>query len=85
MTEVRLPLAELLAKADDGDFLHSVAEAVVRSETRRALPRRHRTTRRRGPGQPRLCPGPGSLVSVAGVAGVRGLGRSGPRPGSRCP
>ncbi|ABQ28753.1 MULTISPECIES: IS256 family transposase [Acidiphilium] len=29
MTEDRLPLAELLAKAGDGDFLHSVAEAVV--------------------------------------------------------
>jgi putative transposase len=30
MTEERLPLAELLAKAGDGDFLCSVAEAVVR-------------------------------------------------------
>ena len=30
MTEERLPLAELLAKAGDGDFLRSVAEAVVR-------------------------------------------------------
>jgi putative transposase len=29
MTEERLPLAELLAKAGDGDFLRSVAEAVV--------------------------------------------------------
>jgi hypothetical protein len=29
MTEDRLPLAELLAKAGDGDFLCSVAEAVV--------------------------------------------------------
>ena len=29
MTEDRLPLAELLAKAEDGDFLRSVAEAVV--------------------------------------------------------
>ena len=29
MTEDRLPLAELLAKAGDGDFLGSVAEAVV--------------------------------------------------------
>src|ERR1700761_7240043 len=29
MTEDRLPLAELLAKARDGDFLRSVAEAVV--------------------------------------------------------
>ena len=29
MTEDRLPLAELLAKAADGDFLRSVAEAVV--------------------------------------------------------
>ena len=29
MTEGRLPLAELLAKAGDGDFLRSVAEAVV--------------------------------------------------------
>jgi hypothetical protein len=28
MTEERLPLAELLAKAGDGDFLRSVAEAV---------------------------------------------------------
>src|ERR1700743_777346 len=28
MTEDRLPLAELLAKAGDGDFLRSVAEAV---------------------------------------------------------
>ncbi len=31
MTEERLPLAELLAKAGDGDFQRSVAEAVVRS------------------------------------------------------
>jgi putative transposase len=30
MTEDRLPLAELFAKAADGDFLRSVAEAVVR-------------------------------------------------------
>ena len=30
MTEDRLPLAELMAKAGDGDFLRSVAEAVVR-------------------------------------------------------
>ncbi len=30
MTEERLPLAELLAKAGDGDFLRGVAEAVVR-------------------------------------------------------
>jgi len=29
MTEDRLPLAELLAKSDDGDFLRSVAEAVL--------------------------------------------------------
>ena len=29
MTEERLPLAELLAKSDDVDFLRSVAEAVV--------------------------------------------------------
>ena len=29
MTEERLPLAELLAEAGDGDFLRSVAEAVV--------------------------------------------------------
>ena len=29
MTEERPPLAELLAKAGDGDFLRSVAEAVV--------------------------------------------------------
>ena len=29
MTEERLPLAELLAKAGDGDFLRSIAEAVV--------------------------------------------------------
>ena len=29
MTEDRLPLAELLAKAGDGDFLRSVAEAVL--------------------------------------------------------
>ena len=29
MTEERLPLAELLAKAGDGDFLRNVAEAVV--------------------------------------------------------
>ena len=29
MTEERLPLAELLAKAGDGDFLRGVAEAVV--------------------------------------------------------
>jgi hypothetical protein len=28
MTEERLPLAELLAKAGDGDFLRSLAEAV---------------------------------------------------------
>ncbi len=30
MTEERLPLQELLAKAGDGDFLRSVAEAVLR-------------------------------------------------------
>ena len=29
MTEDRLPLAELLAKAGDGDFLRSVAETVL--------------------------------------------------------
>src|SRR5438270_10868715 len=29
MTDDRLPLTELLAKAGDGDFLRSVAEAVV--------------------------------------------------------
>ncbi len=29
MTEERLPLQELLAKAGDGDFLRSVAEAVL--------------------------------------------------------
>jgi hypothetical protein len=29
MTDDRLPLAELLAKADEGDFLRSVAEAVL--------------------------------------------------------
>ena len=29
MTEDRLPLAELLAKAGDGDFLRSVAETLV--------------------------------------------------------
>jgi hypothetical protein len=29
MTEDRLPLADLLAKAGDGDFLRSVAEAVL--------------------------------------------------------
>ena len=29
MTNDSLPLAELLAKAGDGDFLRSVAEAVV--------------------------------------------------------
>ena len=29
MTEDRLPLADLLAKAGDGDLLRSVAEAVV--------------------------------------------------------
>ena len=29
MDEETLPLAELLAKAGDGDFLRSVAEAVV--------------------------------------------------------
>jgi hypothetical protein len=29
MTDDRLPLAELLAKAGDGDFLCSVAEAVL--------------------------------------------------------
>ncbi len=29
MTEDRLPLAELLAKAGDGDFLRSVAKAVM--------------------------------------------------------
>ena len=30
MTEDRLPLAELLAKAGDGDFLRAVADAVMR-------------------------------------------------------
>ena len=29
MTEERLPLAEVLAEAGDGDFLRSVAEALV--------------------------------------------------------
>ena len=29
MTDARLPLAELLEKAGDGDFLRSVAEAVL--------------------------------------------------------
>ena len=29
MTDERLPLAELLQKAGDGDFLRSVAEAVL--------------------------------------------------------
>ena len=29
MTKERLPLAELLAKSGDGDFLRSVAEAVL--------------------------------------------------------
>jgi hypothetical protein len=29
MTEARLPLAELLEKAGDGDFLRAVAEAVL--------------------------------------------------------
>ncbi len=29
MTEDRLPLAELLAKADEGDFLRAVAESVL--------------------------------------------------------
>jgi hypothetical protein len=29
MTDDRLPLAELLAKAGDGDYLRSVAEAVL--------------------------------------------------------
>jgi hypothetical protein len=29
MTDDRLPLAELLAKAGDGDFLRSVAEVVL--------------------------------------------------------
>ncbi len=29
MTEDRLPLAELLAKAGDGEFLRSVAEGVM--------------------------------------------------------
>jgi hypothetical protein len=29
MTEERLPLAELLQKAGDGDFLRAVAEAVL--------------------------------------------------------
>ncbi len=32
MTEDRLPLAELLQKAGDGDFLRSVAEAVAASD-----------------------------------------------------
>jgi putative transposase len=29
MTNDKIPLAELMAKADDGDFLHSVAESVL--------------------------------------------------------
>ena len=33
MTEDRLPLAELLAKTGDGDFLRGIAEAVVQSLT----------------------------------------------------
>ncbi len=36
MTEERLPLAELLAKAGDGDFLRSVAEAVLQLLMERA-------------------------------------------------
>ena len=59
MTEDRLPLAELLAKAGDGDFLRSVAEAVVQltawrpdveRDDRRRSPRaqRQRTTYRNG-------------------------------------
>ncbi|GIX11641.1 hypothetical protein [Elioraea sp.] len=33
MTEERLPLADLLAKAGDGDFLRSLAEAVLQLDT----------------------------------------------------
>ena len=29
MTDDKIPLAELMAKADDGDFLRSVAESVL--------------------------------------------------------
>ena len=40
MTEERLPLAELLSKAGDGDFLRSVAEAVLQLLMERRDPRR---------------------------------------------
>jgi hypothetical protein len=38
MTEDRLPLAELLQKAGEGDFLRAVAEAVLQLLPRPALP-----------------------------------------------
>ena len=52
MTEDRLPLAELLAKAGDGDFLRNVAEAVVQllkeaDLDRIAVERRHQCTKER--------------------------------------
>ena len=47
MTEDSLPLAELLAKAGDNDFLRSVAEAVVQllMETDAGGAHRRRTAR----------------------------------------
>src|SRR3954454_7708489 len=69
MTEERLPLAELLAKAGDGDFLRAVAEAVVqllmetdveglihlRSSLERALRAGAPPTRRDAPGSGTVC------------------------------
>ncbi|WP_201839060.1 hypothetical protein [Microvirga zambiensis] len=45
MTGDKLPLAELMAKADDGDILHSVAENVLQIPTRvwSASPNRNQT------------------------------------------
>ena len=50
MTEDRLPLAELLQKAGDGDFLRAVAEAVLQllMESRRGGPDRRRAVRALG-------------------------------------
>ena len=86
MTEDRLPLAELLAKAGDGDFLRSVAEAVVQllMETdvegvigadAAALPPRPAGQHRRGP--------PGSAEALIRVLPSRPESESLARPSIR--
>ena len=83
MTEDRLPLAELLAKAGDGDFLRSVAEAVVKllMETDVEGPDRRRASRAHGRPRdlPQWLPGPdaghaaGELAAADPQAAARQL------------